>query len=80
MEKYAIIETVFDEEYKIVIRSRFSEEVYMFLADTYYVGDSHKNTARINRFISYEAANKALVELNMLSNGDEIQEPKEKTK
>lgn len=66
---YIIVETVFGEEYKLaMISHRFisNTPMYMLLADTYYLGEIEENsheTERVNKFVTFELAEKAVMEL-----------------
>ena len=70
---YLIIEMIWEKEYKIAIESyRFvGPRMYMFLSDTYYLGNRdsglemhNEEQARRNSFSTYELAKKAVEELN----------------
>jgi len=66
MTLFIIIEMVFGKEYKIATRSYrvVGHAMYMLLADTYYLGSIEKpGRARHNKYLSYEDAVKAVVEL-----------------
>ena len=69
MERFIIIEVEMFKEYKIAMLSYRSigTIMYMFLADRYYLGEmtqNNHNTVRVNKFTTYELAERAVKELN----------------
>lgn len=65
-DRYVIIETEFDKEYKIgMVSHRFvGPPMYMLLADSYYLGNETPfGPARQNKFTTYKSAALAVVEL-----------------